>query len=1094
MKKHLKAALAAMLALVMALTAIPVSALPRFEAETAKAENAAIEPYWTVPDGYNAHDYNKCVQFLEQTDENGVKNGENLSDDYNPNDPETWGSDDHGDDCFAWTAVNNELRLESVNLYFAWYSDSSILNGVLDLSSCSALKILTSYRHCLSSIKLRNCISLESLEVSDNKMLWELDIANCTSLIEFRELSAYNRIYRLCASGCTALTDLYVVTNFLSELDVSGCTALNNLDCFCNTIYESDNHLTELNISDCAALTWLNCSSNNLRELDLSHNALLRGLRCDNNNLTELDITQNTALEYLVCDYNNLTKLDVTNNTQLSEFCCRGNAFKELDLSNNQYLSLDNIRAEGSGTIACALGPSYKDGWFINSVYATASAGSSFLGWFSDSGELLYESETWDEFVYDYSGSLLIARFSGGSGEPSLPDDVPAEQISDWFPYHSSVTEKNERYTFDYDDSWFFTESDVYQHDLTKMSIRLAMSAKKETDVNFAVLCGRMNYKDVEGHFEPPTEDTIGYAIARKNIVLSGKAISVIVVGVRGSGYGLEWANNGRVGTGIEHEGFSNAAQKVYEGISGYIDSHRSELHSDIKVWIAGFSRAAAVSNITAKKLIDNPVAGMSETDVYAFCFESPYSTRAANASDEKYRGIRSFINRIDFVPYVPLAGWGYKRYGRTYYTPNKMKSLNYDQKKQNMKEEYRNILQAMIENFSPGEINSLLSSHTLEGKRQAQIYQDFCDVLAAKIPDVNDYLIHYQSYVMTTLGNTLGGGSNDWGLEVANLLCNLIMSGSSHLGVELGFVTTAYLHFNKCHFAELCLAWIDSIESEWDMMELNYTNATVTSATSGTKDDAALNISVYDSANTLVAQVINGEVVDDETGICAYIDSNDQLCFDFPAGEDYRIEVSSAADTELAITMTKYVGENNTPEKLVSYFDVALSAGDTCTGIVENINENDEPYSLFVNGEEIEPSADLNEGDQIEHLVDVEVEGGGRVYFPGTFVTGEYAKLRVAFNEENFLGWYLDGELLSTAPEYRIMVTEDMLITAKFSTKLGDVNLDGNLSIADTILIARYALWLIELEAPCDLDGNRLISIADAIVSARYALGLIEP
>ena len=1112
MKKHLKAALAAMLALVMALAAIPVSALPRFEAEQTAPEKADITPYWTVPEGYNEHDYNKCVAFLEQTDENGVKNGEKLSEDYDPNDPETWGSDDHGDDCFAWTAVNDELRLESVNLHFAWYSDSSILNGVLDLSSCSALKILTSYRHCLSSIKLRNCISLESLEVSDNKMLWELDIANCTSLIEFRELSAYNRIYRLCASGCTALTDLYVVTNFLSELDVSGCTALNNLDCFCNTGYESDNHLTELNISDCAALTWLNCSSNNLRELDLSHNALLRGLRCDNNNLTELDITQNTALEYLVCDYNNLTKLDVTNNTQLSEFCCRGNAFKELDLSNNQYLSLDNIRAEGSGTIACALGPSYKDGWFINSVYATASAGSSFLGWFSDSGELLYESETWDEFDYDYSGSLLIARFSGGSGEPSLPDDVPAEQISGDFTYKSNVTGRNEQYTFSYDDSWFYSDSSIYNHDLVKMSVRMAMAGSKRDESNIEALYRQLGYNDIASDFpNPPTDTSIGYSIALKNVVKNGESISIVAVTVRGGDYGAEWLSNGHVGNGTEHAGFAAAARKVRLDLLVYIKDHSDAMHSTIKVWINGYSRAAATSNILAKELIDkNGEFDVTIDDVFAFCFECPNTTQADAASDERYNGIINIINPIDFVPMVPLAYWGFTRYGKTYCLPSRIYAPGYStQYKPRMVNEYQKIINKLGGDASDKNVNI----YTYEERDQAGVFLGFSYALGVQTYDSNYYAANLEPHVIAILAETLGSDEPASITEVIfdcyRRLQFLLVRMLVHLPTVIEFsalVLPRSIEYNgeviaerqcllwNAHFLELGLAWLDSIEGKSDYYNERRSHVTLTNATQGGRSNNSIDVSVYDSNGTLVAQVINGEVVDDETGICAYIDSNDQLCLDFPAGEDYRIEVSSAADTELAITMTKYVGESNTPEKLVSYFDVALSAGDTCTGIVENINGNEEPYSLLVNGEEIEPSADLGEDDQIEHLVDVEVEGGGRVYFPGTFVTGEYAKLSVAFNEENFLGWYLDGELLSTAPEYRIMVTEDMLITAKFSTTLGDVNLDGKLSIADTILIARYALGLIELEAPCDLDGNRLVSIADAIVSARYALGLMEP
>ena len=67
MKKTFRAAFAAALALILALASIPVSALP-----AVTAERSAIEPFWTVPEGYNAHDYGKCVAFMEQTDARGV--------------------------------------------------------------------------------------------------------------------------------------------------------------------------------------------------------------------------------------------------------------------------------------------------------------------------------------------------------------------------------------------------------------------------------------------------------------------------------------------------------------------------------------------------------------------------------------------------------------------------------------------------------------------------------------------------------------------------------------------------------------------------------------------------------------------------------------------------------------------------------------------------------------------------------------------------------------------------------------------------------------------------------------------------------------
>ena len=65
-----------------------------------------------VPEGFNAHDFMKCVTFLEQEDENGVKNGEKLSDTYDPNAPATRGmysecEDDDPYPRFEWAVAGD---------------------------------------------------------------------------------------------------------------------------------------------------------------------------------------------------------------------------------------------------------------------------------------------------------------------------------------------------------------------------------------------------------------------------------------------------------------------------------------------------------------------------------------------------------------------------------------------------------------------------------------------------------------------------------------------------------------------------------------------------------------------------------------------------------------------------------------------------------------------------------------------------------------------------------------------------------------------------------------------------------------------------
>ena len=83
MKHGLIKTAALITALFLAYTVLPISFISSEAAATADR---------TVPAGYNEHDYDKCVTFLEQTDPSGEKNGEKLSSDYDPDDPETWGT------------------------------------------------------------------------------------------------------------------------------------------------------------------------------------------------------------------------------------------------------------------------------------------------------------------------------------------------------------------------------------------------------------------------------------------------------------------------------------------------------------------------------------------------------------------------------------------------------------------------------------------------------------------------------------------------------------------------------------------------------------------------------------------------------------------------------------------------------------------------------------------------------------------------------------------------------------------------------------------------------------------------------------------
>ena len=362
MKKHLTTKIAALmtaatLALVMALTIVPFSALPRSEA---KAEAA---PTWTVPAGYNEHDYNKIAAFLEQTDENGVKNGEKISETYDPNDPSTWGENYR----LQWTSVNGEQRVWQINIY------DKDLCGSFDVSGCTALEELRCYSN-----------NLTELDVSQN----------------------------------TALKRLVCSSNPLTELDVSQNTALEDLGC-------ASNNMTELDVSQNTALKELDCRLNNLTELDVTRNTALEGLYCGSNNLTELDVAQNTALGFLSCDFNNLTELDVTRNTALESLDCSGNNLTELDLSNNPKLGYDHIRADGSGFIAYARYAGFHDvlaypqnGASFDGFYDENGALISAGTWRNSYEAYVYGFE-------GIPTGTIIARFSDGAAPTPAPSEAP---------------------------------------------------------------------------------------------------------------------------------------------------------------------------------------------------------------------------------------------------------------------------------------------------------------------------------------------------------------------------------------------------------------------------------------------------------------------------------------------------------------------------------------------------------------------------------------------------------------------------------------------------------------------------------------------
>lgn len=258
-----------------------------------------------------------------------------------------------------------------------------------------------------------------------------------------------------------------------------------------------------------------------------------------------------------------------------------------------------------------------------------------------------------------------------------IAEDITETKVTGTFKYPNGA--KDYSATYYYADEYFYNTSMEYNQSLATMSLCLAMSAfgsgevssYENKRVNVKNLMEELMFTDFEttkSFTEKPTADSIAAAISQKRVRDDNEEVyTLLAVAVRGGGYEQEWASNFTIGADGNHTGFSDAANQVIDFIKGYISDH--EIEGDIKLWITGYSRAAATSNLVAGKLDAGTSLGdtvtLAQKDLYAYCFETPAGTTDSDANSKtKYGNIYNIINPNDLVTKVAPTAMGFRRYG----------------------------------------------------------------------------------------------------------------------------------------------------------------------------------------------------------------------------------------------------------------------------------------------------------------------------------------------------------------------------------------------------------------------------------------------
>ena len=210
---------------------------------------------------------------------------------------------------------------------------------------------------------------------------------------------------------------------------------------------------------------------------------------------------------------------------------------------------------------------------------------------------------------------------------------------------------------FDYSDDYFNNAASKFNGNLAMISYGSALAAtyKESANAFFTTIGYETIYTSPEYEGDPG-EHTIGYSIAHKKI----KGSDMLAISVRGFEYHAEWTDNLTMGTTGNHEGFDNQAQKMFVALSNLLETHPE--YENTKLWMTGYSRAGAVTNVLSHKILSNNNISIPSENIYVYTFETPRGLTQENAV--KYPNVVNVVNSADLITYVAPEGYGLYRCG----------------------------------------------------------------------------------------------------------------------------------------------------------------------------------------------------------------------------------------------------------------------------------------------------------------------------------------------------------------------------------------------------------------------------------------------
>lgn len=247
----------------------------------------------------------------------------------------------------------------------------------------------------------------------------------------------------------------------------------------------------------------------------------------------------------------------------------------------------------------------------------------------------------------------------------------------------------NLSWDFVYSDAYFNQPATQYNHALARCSLGMALASARqntvgEKDKGIRSFLSAAGFTDFESEdYETETsEETIATMLGRR--IVEGN--TVLAVAVCGGNYQNEWQGNVLLSSkeydeeigedNAFHAGFLTAATKVVKRVMNYLEKYPAQ--GELRIWITGYSRAAAVANLASFMLLyfnDRE----ADSRLYAYLFATPRCSAVVDIRD--CPGVFNIVGGFDPVAVVPFGEWGYDRYGTTLYLPCQEYCADYQEK-----------------------------------------------------------------------------------------------------------------------------------------------------------------------------------------------------------------------------------------------------------------------------------------------------------------------------------------------------------------------------------------------------------------------------